>query len=665
MTKITLLLFFINFILTICQSQPSKICFMGDSNYGDLSQPFISNQDPRTLMGTFTQMTITNTESDLDIDFNLPIYKHTNYRESESNYIFKINIGWVLTANAAPNTASIDKIKLTCFEDNIIDCIKYRWFWGYNSNEFPILPVGITTGKCNTNICMDNFEMTIETENSVNTYTLNGFLTSKSPSEPCELDINVCISNRTYWINNDDTSYRWYYRLTKNANWVYGRSGSDRIACAPGYVESPLFCTTFVYASDTAIDGNYTNYTFRSGLCNPTQSPTTINNISNSITTCTHPFDDDLNVNETDIITRSCNFGSKGTQDKYKCLNDGTFLITKGCYLISFGDEFINFSNDIWTVIEPYYVNGKLALNMWDNNDIQFIPNNAALVNIIKSTNQIKYPLKLRTTILRKNNECNNWFIALGTSYEPRAKNSILVTYNCINNEASLYNSTYKLYDTNCWDYNEAINGSLDVTISTTNSLITVNFDTLSCADLILPVNDIQSNDIDAYIFIGSFKDNKYDYSNYKKVIGRFNDIFYTQFYCHFDGLNQFLWKSPGPNIDNDKRQTIMFTGESIISGSSFQFEIPFMIEMGIKRPWDNEDINHIIGRYAHFIVIGDDIYMNKTRDNVIQIVYDGYPKQRMIYTSYGIYVNSTGCKWNIYGKIFDITIQIDKNILS
>ena len=42
-----------------------------------------------------------------------------------------------------------------------------------------------------------------------------------------------------------------YHNVTNTTeytyNWVYIQGG-DKIACAPGYVDMPLFCTTFVYA---------------------------------------------------------------------------------------------------------------------------------------------------------------------------------------------------------------------------------------------------------------------------------------------------------------------------------------------------------------------------------------------------------------------------------
>ena len=283
--------------LTSCKS--NDICLIGDNLYGGSNNSYSWSDyyDTRPLMGTYT-MTSTFTDqvtSTLDVDFNSTVYQHKKYREDTSNYIFKIeNIGWVVS-KASPIKANINSINMTCFEEDILNCSTYSWYAGYNSYNIPQCTIKIGSGSCDSldslisiyysdicqylkkhniaaNICMDNFEMTIIADKhnndnvNINKYQLNGLLKAVSPNEPCQSDTVVCDSNRTYWINQRDTSYRWYYRRTsKNSNWVYGRSGSDRIACEPGYVESPLFCTTFAYASQ-----DYTNYIFKAGLCNST-----------------------------------------------------------------------------------------------------------------------------------------------------------------------------------------------------------------------------------------------------------------------------------------------------------------------------------------------------------------------------------------------------------
>ena len=85
--------------------------------------------------------------------------------------------------------------------------------------------------------------------------------------------VNLTEYDRWSWGNIDDPVYWWYFRAAGSTlNWVYSFLGaSDRIACAPGYVEMPLFCTVFVYAGDK---DDY-SYTFKIGTCEDTEAPTT------------------------------------------------------------------------------------------------------------------------------------------------------------------------------------------------------------------------------------------------------------------------------------------------------------------------------------------------------------------------------------------------------
>ena len=148
----TILIVLFSVYLITCIKCQSKICFIGDNLYGDVTNPWSDKQDPRILMGTYTKTTtIQDTgESQLNVDFNSPIYKHTNYGGSDgTNYIFKItDIGWVITEDTSPNQVTAENIKLTCFQDDIIDCIKYSWFWSYNSNIDSVQSVKISNGNC-------------------------------------------------------------------------------------------------------------------------------------------------------------------------------------------------------------------------------------------------------------------------------------------------------------------------------------------------------------------------------------------------------------------------------------------------------------------------------------------------------------------------------------
>lgn len=220
---------------------------------------------------------------------------------------------------------------------------------------------GTTLHTLSDLLCFDNFEMVIRTTNNngnsnYNTYTLGGQLVGYSPNDPnveCSLDDAVCSSNRTYWVNEDvtDPTYRWYYRSkrnanSKNANWVYGKAGGDRIACAPGYVESPLFCTTFVYASDNG--GNFTNYSFTSGPCAPTLSPTALPTIPPSNEPTVFPTESPTGAPQCpksyifDALeeglseTLSCPFGWRGSEITRQC-DDGRSwtTVSDDCYRIS------------------------------------------------------------------------------------------------------------------------------------------------------------------------------------------------------------------------------------------------------------------------------------------------------------------------------------------
>lgn len=140
-----------SFLVVHTLSHPSTICFIGDTVYGSVVDPWINTMDPRTLMGTFSAASFSETTSVLSVDYSAPIYQHKNFDVDTANYIFKVkDIGWVVSENAEPSKANIDDIELTCFHDDIADCTTYSWFEGYGSNEIPVYPMGITIGKCNS-----------------------------------------------------------------------------------------------------------------------------------------------------------------------------------------------------------------------------------------------------------------------------------------------------------------------------------------------------------------------------------------------------------------------------------------------------------------------------------------------------------------------------------
>ena len=61
---------------------------------------------------------------------------------------------------------------------------------------------------------------------------------------------NETIEGRPTWVNENDENQMWFYRINQEDigggqiqytyNWVLSDNG-DRVACAPGYVDSPLY----------------------------------------------------------------------------------------------------------------------------------------------------------------------------------------------------------------------------------------------------------------------------------------------------------------------------------------------------------------------------------------------------------------------------------------
>ena len=399
-------------------------------------------------------------------------------------------------------------------------------------------------------------------------------------------------------------------------------------------------------------------------------------------TSAPSPSPTDLESECTDY-TVPCRFGWEGPSlDRYQCQSDGSYLLIQNCYEISWGDEFLKFNSDLWTAVDPHYVAGKTALDS-NSNDITFKVGNPSFVSVVRSSHEIVYPLKIRSTIVRNARECNSWFIALGNGYAPWSRSSVLLQWDCTTMEAALYNSSFKRVDPRCWS-EEIVNGvtdTMDVTITTTNSEVTVRFDALSCSDLVVLASDLKSDDITPFLWFGTFESestavqtslaqssdssSEDDEVEQREIVGRFSNMLYTHFYSEFNGFNQLIWQNI-PSIDSGK-YVVMEGGDRIIADDGYEFEIPFSVKMGIVRPQDVDELytEPQSGRYAHFIVFGATSYAAEMRENVIQIVYDGLPKTRMVYTAYGVYVNSSGCDWRVYGKTFNVRIQIDGSLVS
>jgi len=315
------------------------------------------------------------------------------------------------------------------------------------------------------------------------------------------------------------------------------------------------------------------------------------------------------------------------------------------------------------------------------------VPDEPALVQVMRSVHRVWYPFTIRTIVYKHTTagECNNFFIALGASYVAHTSSSVLLQWDCDSKIASLRNSSYIWQDTACWNTtassafnNGSLLQSLSLTITATNSKVTVAFDAADCSDLSVFASDLKLNTITPYLWFGTFARTDDDNvteaaadADLQPVVARFGNMFYTQFYSEFDGLNQLIWQRK-PELGDDDEVAVMYDGgDTIVAGNSYEFQLPFVIETGIKRPWNKENDDDddddddattttlMYGRYAHFIAIGADTYENALRANVVQIVYDDVVEQRMVYTRDAIYVDSTACKWAYYGKTFAVRIVI------
>ena len=186
------------------------------------------------------------------------------------------------------------------------------------------------------NICIENLTLKLK-EDPLTYATLDGEYNRT-------FDPNT---NRSQWINLQDTNLKWFIRIADalneqtgqhdyTYNWVLSENGMDTVVCAPEYVDSPLYCTTFIYAGTDSqgdslnpqlsparfgqpeIDGG--NTIFKMGTCDETPSPTTEPTIeptmSNEPITCSY---NGVTYDIDDTIQVSCKFGYYGSENNGQC----------------------------------------------------------------------------------------------------------------------------------------------------------------------------------------------------------------------------------------------------------------------------------------------------------------------------------------------------------
>ena len=172
-------------------------------------------------------------------------------------------------------------------------------------------------------------------------------------------------TGRYMWINTRRTDLIWIYRVSESDvsgtsyNWVYkegGRDGADRIACAPGHAEMPLFCITFVYAGTDVlsrdrlglpeVDGG--NTVFKIGQCGETSAPTaeptmepsnypSLEPTARPTSTPRCPKDYIFeSAEEGTSVTVACPFGWSGTEIVRECAVGGEWVsVSDDCFLTS------------------------------------------------------------------------------------------------------------------------------------------------------------------------------------------------------------------------------------------------------------------------------------------------------------------------------------------
>ena len=385
---------------------PRSVCVIGD-----VQADYSNTRDPRTLMGTYNQINqniYNNLIFDESIvDISSPIYQHiydgvVSSQQQKTQYLFKVkdigadgkSKGWSLS-EILPITDQPFIAFLTCFEDSLFDCVYNQWFWGYDKREFAIPTLKVLGGPCQSFVFYNFFVLKVNVIDGdkthihiyvftyIHIYIANMCLKNltiqlkSNPDSFSKLAGEFYLSNETKegrpkWINKNDANKEWFYRInTENKtgtieytyNWVYSDNG-DRIACAPGYVDMPLFCTTFVYAGShengtslnpqlpreklglPQIDGGIT--VWKLGECKDTNAPTIEPTLEPTLFPSTNPTPAPTptprcqkdyifqSADQGDVINKPCPFGWTGTEIERECLDGGIWETTKDdCFLIS------------------------------------------------------------------------------------------------------------------------------------------------------------------------------------------------------------------------------------------------------------------------------------------------------------------------------------------
>lgn len=392
-----------------------------------------------------------------------------------------------------------------------------------------------------------------------------------------------------------------------------------------------------------------------------------------------------------DTVIASCAFGFYGAGDSATCQVDGDLSEwTEGCFRTSFSDHFVDFDDLLWSVEETEGVSGDAALATDGTEAFRFIPDDASLVGRIRSRDRIVWPMRARAVVEKREDECNLWSIALGPTWDTRSTYSARVNWQCLggsdNKQMSLYNATFRLYDSRCWNANET--DTMEVVFSIRNAGpdkgAKVTTTTTDCASLALQITDIlsQSPWEAAYLWFGSYGTSEDSdlvdrISDNTPIIGRFYSMLYTQFWTDFDTLMPQIWDSNASTLsaaerETDKGKLYVAPEEHLVADSElFQFEIPFALKLGIQRPdpTSASDGTWTSGKYAHFVTVGRAEYVLDAEDigedeDVLQMVWDGTVGARLVYAPSGLWEtgldDSSYCEWDLQNVVQEVTIYVD-----
>eukprot|EP01083_Nonionella_stella_P273823 929138_1 len=469
-------LLFLSLLLSCCMSvgYPNAVCVIGD-----VQAQYDSSRDPRTLMGTYHAINRSIAFDEQIVDTSAPIYEHFYFGNNtgdvgQQQYLFKIKkpVGWALSETLPEPEVTIT-VFLTCFSSSLFDCGYDRWWWGYNKFDYRMDEMEVKGGECKGAMCLRNLTIQMKSNEVIAADPPNGpdESFSKLDGEYHRTWDNQ--TDRYEWYSSQTSNLRWYYRENigaggaKSFNWVLASNGADRIACAPGYVEMPLFCTTFVYAGGEYADPEETTYisfnpdlpgdrlgipswaaeegdvitTFRAGVCGDTDAPTAEPTMEPSSFPTIEPTlrptgpprcEKEYIFEATDpdtTVTKDCPFGWIGSGITRYCHPGGDWETeSDDCFLISFTDDFTYFRDELW----------------WDTTGFEGSLD-PGVVSELVSYPTFKGPFKIEFSASINNSHCGGYDFRFMDDVLNTTEGDLRVYWDCVNSVIDMGEATYSV----------------------------------------------------------------------------------------------------------------------------------------------------------------------------------------------------------------------------